>query len=387
MDQNTTEPIRVLQINSGSRSFGGVSSFLYNVYTNIDRKQVQFDFLSPNVTTYGIHRDEIEEMGGRIYELGVTGNILTKKTGLYKRLSQFLAQHKYFIVHINSGNFFFNLFAVLAVRKAGVPCRIVHSHNAGDTSRSRIKKAAFEALKPQLEKNATMLLACSRKAARYMFTDKTVKAGKVEIVKNGINADRFHFDPEVRQAVRRELGLTDQFVVGHVGRFFKQKNHAFLIRIFEKIHETEPESVLLLFGKGDLEPEIKDLVKERGLTSCVRFMGEVADIERMYQAMDVFVMPSFHEGLPVSCVEIQAAGVPCVLSDTITEEIRIEDSMQFLSLKQSPEEWAAAALSKKGCRDLDGYENVIRSGYAIRDVANGMLKMYKGMVKDLHRGF
>ena len=184
MDQNRKEPIRVLQINSGSRSFGGVSSFLYNVYTNIDREQVQFDFLSPNVTTYGIHREEIEEMGGRIYELGIKGNILTRKTGLYKRLYEFLTQHAYSIVHINSGNFFFNLFAVMAVRKAGVPCRIVHSHNAGDTSRSRIKKAVFEALKPQLERNATTLLACSRKAAGYMFTDRTVREGKVQIVKN-----------------------------------------------------------------------------------------------------------------------------------------------------------------------------------------------------------
>ena len=377
MDQNRKEPIRVLQINSGSRSFGGVSSFLYNVYTNIDREQVQFDFLSPNVTTYGIHREEIEEMGGRIYELGITGNILTKKTGLYKRLYRFLVQHKYSIVHINSGNFFFNLFAVMAVRKAGVPCRIVHSHNAGDTSRSRIKRAAFEALKPQLERNATLLLACSRKAAAYMFTDQTVREGRVQIVKNGINAERFRFDPGIREQARQELGLADKFVVGHVGRFYKQKNHDFLLRIFEKVHEKEPDSVLLLFGKGDLEAEIRSLAEQLGLTSCVRFMGEVQDIERMYQAMDVFVMPSFHEGLPVSCVEIQAAGVPCVLSDTITEEIRIEDSMQFLSLSKSPEEWAQAVLSRKDCRDLNGYEDVIRSGYAIKDVAEGLLKMYK----------
>ena len=381
MDQNTAEPIRVLQINSGSRSFGGVSSFLYNVYTNIDRNQVQFDFLSPNVTTYEIHRTEIEEMGGWIYELGVTGNILTKKTRLYKRLYHFLTKHKYSIVHINSGNFFFNLFAVMAVKRAGVPCRIVHSHNAGDTSRSRIKRTAFEALKPQLEKSATLLLACSNKAAGYMFTEKTVSAGKVQIVKNGINAERFRFDPEMRKKVRQELGLSDNFVVGHVGRFYKQKNHAFLIRIFEKIHEKEPDSVLLLFGKGDLEPAIRDLVKECGLTSFVRFMGEVSDIERMYQAMDVFVMPSFHEGLPVSCVEIQTSGVPCVLSDTITDEIRIQDSMQFLSLTDSPERWAQAVLSKKGLRDLDGYENVIRSGYDIRNVADGMLKMYKELCK------
>ena len=364
MDQNRKEPIRVLQINSGSRSFGGVSSFLYNVYTNIDREQVQFDFLSPNVTTYGIHREEIEEMGGRIYELGIKGNILTRKTGLYKRLYEFLTQHAYSVVHINSGNFFFNLFAVMAVRKAGVPCRIVHSHNAGDTNRSRIKKAAFEALKPQLEKNATLLLACSRKAASYMFTDQTVREGRVQIVKNGINAERFRFDPEIRKTVRQELGLQDKFVVGHVGRFYKQKNHVFLIRIFEKIHEKEPESVLLLFGKGDLETEVRGLVNELGMAPYVRFMGEVPDIERMYQAMDVFVMPSFHEGLPVSCVEIQAAGVPCVLSDAITEEIKIADSLQFLSLSDSPEIWAKAALSMKGHRDLNGYENVIRSGYA-----------------------
>ena len=340
---------------------------------------MQFDFLSPNVTTYGIHREEIEEMGGRIYELGIKGNILTRKTGLYKRLYEFLTQHAYSVVHINSGNFFFNLFAVMAVRKAGVPCRIVHSHNAGDTNRSRIKKAAFEALKPQLEKNATLLLACSRKAASYMFTDQTVREGRVQIVKNGINAERFRFDPEIRKTVRQELGLQDKFVVGHVGRFYKQKNHVFLIRIFEKIHEKEPESVLLLFGKGDLETEVRGLVNELGMAPYVRFMGEVPDIERMYQAMDVFVMPSFHEGLPVSCVEIQAAGVPCVLSDAITEEIKIADSLQFLSLSDSPEIWAKAALSMKGHRDLNGYENVIRSGYAIRDVADGMLKMYKEM--------
>ena len=379
MDQNRQEPIRVLQINSGSGTFGGVSSFLYNVYTNIDREKLQFDFLSPDVTTYGIHRAEIEKAGGRIYELGIKGNILTRKTGLYKRLRQFLTKHRYSIVHINSGNFFFNLFAVTAVRKAGVPCRIVHSHNAGDTNRSRIKKAVFKALKPQLERNATLLLACSRKAASYMFTDKTVREGGVQIVKNGINAERFRFDPEIRKTVRRELGLADKFVVGHVGRFYKQKNHAFLIRVFEKIHEKEPESVLLLFGKGELETEVRDLVNELGLAPYVRFMGEVPDIERMYQAMDVFVMPSFHEGLPVSCVEIQAAGVPCVLSDTITEEIKIEDSMQFISLTESPEIWAQAALARKGHRDMDGYESVIRSGYAIRDVADGMLKMYEEM--------
>ena len=212
-----------------------------------------------------------------------------------------------------------------------------------------------------------------------MFTDQTVREGRVQIVKNGINAERFRFDPEIRKTVRQELGLQDKFVVGHVGRFYKQKNHVFLIRIFEKIHEKEPESVLLLFGKGDLETEVRGLVNELGMAPYVRFMGEVPDIERMYQAMDVFVMPSFHEGLPVSCVEIQAAGVPCVLSDAITEEIKIADSLQFLSLSDSPEIWAKAALSMKGHRDLNGYENVIRSGYAIRDVADGMLKMYKEM--------
>ena len=140
----------------------------------------------------------------------------------------------------------------------------------------------------------------------------------------------------------------------------------------EQVGEFRPSEKLF---RARIESE--RWAEQMGLSSCVRFMGEVQDIERMYQAMDVFVMPSFHEGLPVSCVEIQASGVPCVLSDTITEEIRIEDSMQFLSLSQSPEEWAEAVLSKKGCRDLDGCENVIRSGYAIRDVAEGLLKMYK----------
>ena len=368
------KPMRVLEINSGSGNFGGVSSFLYNVNTHIDRSKVQFDFLSPNQTTYGIHKDEIENLGGRIYELGITGNILSRKIKLYFKLREFLRKNEYRIVHVNSGNFFFNLVVVSAIKKEGVPVRIVHSHNAGDTNASKVKKMAFHVLKPCLEKNATDFMACSRKAAKYMFSPS--KASEAEVVPNGIEVERFRFDPICREEMRNMLGVQDNFVVGHVGRFLKQKNHAFLIDIFYEVLKIEPTAVLLLFGTGELQEEIKEKVEHLGIQNQVRFMGVRADIEKMYQAMDVFLMPSFHEGLPVTGIEVQASGLPMILSDAITEEVKIVDSVEFVSLSCSAAEWAKKVCSYKNVERKDESEKVASAGYSIQRVADEMGKKY-----------
>ena len=370
------EPIRVLQINSGSRNFGGVSSFLYNVYTHIDREKVQFDFLSPNITTYGIHKDEIENLGGKIFELGITGNIIAKKVKLYFRLKKFLKDNPYKIVHINSGNFFFNLFAAKAVRAAGVKTCIVHSHNAGDTSHSKLKKTAFQILKPSLEKKADYLFACSVKAAEYMFTEDTVKNQKVSIIRNGIDIKRFVYDAGRRQKVRSELGLEDKIIVGHIGRFLAQKNHEFLIKVFSEIYKKEKNAVLLLFGTGELEEIIRKMVAELGLNDAVRFMGTVSNIEDMYQAMDVFVMPSFHEGLPVTCIELQVNGVPCVLSDTITTEVKFNDNVVFLPLDCGEAKWRDTALSLCDGGHEMNLAALEKAGYRIDDVVNDLTQRY-----------
>ena len=269
-------PVRILQVNSGGKLFGGVSAFLYNVYTHIDRRDIQFDFLTPGLTTYGLHREEIEAAGGRIFELRIDeeGNALAKKAKLYVELKRFLREHPYRIIHINSGNFFFNLVVLRAAREAGIPVRIVHSHNAGDASSSRLKHSAMRSLKPALEGNATHLAACSKKAAAYMFRPRTVESGRVHLIRNGIIPARFAFDEGVRAEMRAELGLGGAFVVGHAGRFLAQKNHRFLLDIFAALLEMEPDAVLLLLGDGPLLPEIKKRAAALGIAGNIRFLGQ-----------------------------------------------------------------------------------------------------------------
>lgn len=368
--------LRVLQLNSGSKNFGGVSSFLFNIYKNIDHSKIQFDFLSPDITTYGIHREEIIQEGGMIFEFCIKGNVLYKKIKLYQKLKSFLRTHPYQIVHINSGNFFFNLTAIMAVKSAGVPVRILHSHNAGNTDQSSIKQLFFRILKPFMEKRATVLFACSGKAAEYMFTKKTVEAGKVHVIPNGIDTIRFKRHEETRSALLKEWQLEGKFVVGHVGRFMKQKNHEFLIDIFKELHDREPNAVLLLFGEGELLHQIQEKVQKSGLESAVRFMGVLNQIEKAYQVMNVFLLPSLHEGLPVTGVEVQAAGIPMLVSDRVTRELKITDDVLFLPLEAEASVWAEAALSYRTASLEDHTAQVIAAGYDVHGVARWLQNFY-----------
>lgn len=381
-------PIRVLQCNSGSQNFGGVSSFLYNIYTRIDRDVVQFDFLSPDQTTYEMHRDDIESMGGRIYEFGIKGNVIKKKILLYQKLKAFVKSEGYQIVHINSGNFFFTLFASAAVWSAGVPVRIVHSHNAGGTD-GLVKRALFMLLKPLNEHYATHFMSCSHLAAEYMFTKKTVSSGKVIVVPNGIDTKKYSYDSDIRHEVRKKLAIDDKLVIGNVARFMKQKNHHFLIDIFAEIVKKQKNAVLLLVGQGELMDEIKMYVRQKGLEQDVLFLGQRNDTERLYQAMDVFVLPSFHEGFPVTGVEVQCSGLPFVLSDTITKEIKLIDSTSFMSLNSSPSEWADMILKKSKIDRVDHSAEIEQKGYSEDAAAEMLTKLYiewsKGVKDELAR--
>ena len=362
-DEAPADALKVLVLNSGSGIFGGVSAYLYQVFRHLDREKISFDFLSPEKTTYGLVREEIRKMGGNIIELNIRGGALMKKLKLYAKLKKYLTEHPYRIVHINSGNFFFNLTCVFASKAAGVPVRIVHSHNAGNAGLPPARKFLFAALKGAAESAATDLAACSRKAAEYMFRENTVKSGRVHIFRNGIETERFRFDPEIRSQMRRELHLEKNFVVGHVGRFMEQKNHAFLLDIFAELLKIRPDSILLLLGEGELKSGMEEKARALGVSDRVVFAGQRPDMERIYQAMDVFVLPSLHEGLPVSGIEAQAAGLPAVFADTITPEVRILDSVRFLPLTEPPGRWAEEILAAGGPSGEAGIASGA-SGYA-----------------------
>lgn len=173
-------------------------------------------------------------------------------------------------------------------------------------------------------------IACSESAARYMFPKRVIDSKDYQIINNGIEVSSYVYNPQVRQVYRSRYNCHGKFVVGHIGRFVRQKNHEFIIDIFSEIHKKESDSILCLFGTGEDENRIKEKVKELGLEDSVMFYGTTNEVQNILQMMDVFLFPSLYEGLPVVCVEAQAAGLPVVASGTITEEVRITDLVKFV---------------------------------------------------------
>jgi glycosyltransferase EpsF len=371
MHDNANKPLRVAQI-LGKMKSGGVESVVLNYYRHIDRSQVQFDFIIDRDST-AVPTSEIEALGGRIFEIPP----YQKPFSYHIALARLLRREKYSIVHshINA----LSAFPLFAAKSAGVPIRIAHSHTTSGKDQ-RIKHLLKNALRPLSRVFPTHYFACSEYAGRWLFGDRQFEAGNVVLLKNAIDTSLFTFDPAACEAVREELGLGDKLVIGHVGRFVRVKNHAFIIEIFRQIHNMRPDSVLLLVGEGELEKESRGQVNRLGLESSVLFLGLRDDVHRLLQGFDVFLLPSLYEGLPVVTVEAQACGVKCVVSDNVTAEAKITDSMSFFSLKSSPKEWAEQALAQASrANRQDASNQAALAGYDIRREAARLLELYRSM--------
>lgn len=338
--------IRVLQcVNNMHRA--GLETMLMNYYRNIDRTKIQFDFL--------VHRqersdydDEIESLGGRIYR---APRLYPQNYPAYfaymKRFFREHPEYKIMHSHIDSMSFM----PLLAGKIAGVPIRIAHSHNTSIELDAKYPlKQIFRYLIPTV---TTHNLACGEAAGQFLFRGKDF-----QVIPNAIVASSFAFDPDLRQKKRMELKLKESFVLGHVGRLCKQKNHKFLIDVFKKVVEKEKNAVLLLVGTGEQESQIHEQIDGLGLSKSVHFLGKRSDVNEIYQVMDVFVMPSLFEGVPVVGIEAQFAGLPCVFSDRIPKEVGFVKSCAFLSLEEDVEYWAEHILNyrdniRKSCESED----------------------------------
>ena len=322
------KPIIVAQI-MGKWVGGGVESVIMNYYRHLDHSKVQFDFICDEDSTR-IPYDEIKKLGGRVFIVPKYQNL----PKYLKALEKLFKENQYCIVHSNINTL--SVFPLYAAKKAGVPIRISHSHstsNPKEWKRNLIKNI----LRPFSKRYATDYFACSELAGRYLFGNKAFDQGEVKIIHNAIDVDKFKFDEVARKKLRKEFGIKDSTVViGHVGRFVQQKNHTFLVDVFKEYHKKNPDSKLLLVGSGPLEDEIKKKVERLGLKDSVLFLGQRDDINKLYSVMDVFCLPSLYEGLPVVGVEAQAAGLPCVFSDKITNDTVItKDTTQSkLELKK-----------------------------------------------------
>lgn len=357
-----TEPIRIAQMMT-DMNYGGVEMVVMNYYRNIDKRKVQFDFFALEGSTIP-QKEEIESLGGRVF-------VVPKYTHLIqyeKALIKLFKENNYKIVHSHMNTL--SVFSLFGAKISGVPNRILHNHSTagkGETKKNIIKYA----LRPFAKIFPTELCACSNLAGNWIYG----KGTKFTVFNNAIDLDKYKYNKDKRNELRKVLELEGKKVIGHIGRFCYQKNHDFLVDIFKEVLKIEKDAVLLLIGEGELEQEVKDKVKNLGIEDKVLFMGRRADAYRYYQVMDLFLLPSRYEGLPVVGVEAQACGLPCVFSSCVTEEAKLLDTTVYVS--GGVEEYVKEVIKGLKVKRKDTSEEMREAGYDIKEEAGKLLMFYE----------
>ena len=363
------KPIRVLQI-IGDVVGGGVEQVILNYYRHIDRNEVQFDFILHNGALKS-YVDNIESLGGKVYKITpYKSNPIKTVLEMYK-----IMKGNYQIVHSNMNAL--SVFPLFAAYLAGVPVRILHNHST-DTKAEPLRTFVKHLLRPFARLFANKYWACSKLAGEWMYGKQAVADGKVTIINNAIDLKQFAFDEAKRKKLRKELGLQDCFVIGHVGRFMKQKNHDFLVDIFAEVAKKQDNAKLLLIGDGPLREQIENKVKTLGLNEKVIFTGVRSDVADLYNAMDVFCFPSLYEGLGMVAVEAQANGLPVISSTEVPQEAKISDAIKFEALSNTKSFWGNDILDCVNQRNIGSIgAEISHSEFDIRVEAKKLGKRYK----------
>ena len=359
--------MRILQV-VGCMNMGGLETFVMNVFRNIDHSKVQFDFLYIT-DEHCFYDDEIEKLGGRIFRI----------TGRYENLKKHCSELRKFIknnkdinaVHIHAVSAFCLLDAMI-IKEAGIDNIIVHSH--ASLAPHKLLNDMMKQILPFCTKK---MIACSDKAAAWLYSRHC--QGNVIVLPNGVDVQKYTYDSKVASEVRKELGLSDKFIIGHVGRMTEVKNHTFLLKVFSQIKKDNPNAELVLAGDGPLHEKLMNEAKDLGIIESVHFLGVRNDVNRLLQAFDAFVFPSLREGLPVSVVEAQAAGLHCFLSDTITDEVKITNLVKFISLDAGIEQWKTEieATCFCGVEHPDLSKEICGAGFDIRQTAEKLCSLYE----------
>lgn len=361
--------IRVLQVFYGM-DCGGAENMIMNLYRNIDRTKVQFDFLVHTEKECFFDK-EILSLGGRIFHApryNVANHFFYKKWW-----DKFLTEHREHTV-VHGHMYSIAPIYLLVAKKHGVTT-LIHSHSTSELA--GIKELIKSQLRKRAKNSADYLFSCSAAAGMWLYGKEAVEKENHYILKNAVDTDRFLYNENTRNEVRKEFNIEKKLVIGHVGRFMEAKNHKFLLDVFAEVLKTDEKAVLLLVGGGSLENEIKAKAENLGVLDKVIFTGVRNDTHRLLQAMDCFVFPSIYEGLPVAVVEAQAAGIPCIISDSVTEEVCVTELATMLSLEKTPQIWAEKILEKAAetdCSDIK--QQIAASGYDITATANWLQNFY-----------
>lgn len=369
------EPIRVLQV-VGRMDRGGIETMLMNLYRHIDREKVQFDFLA-HYGREAVYNEEIRSLGGRIYEMPA----LKDENHVYywrffayrKALRKFFKAHpEYKIVHGHMTNTA-SIYMPIA-KKYGVTCRIAHSHS----TRGKVGHLGVvtDLLQRSITRHATDLFACSEAAMHWFCSQEVIDSGKVQVIANAVDAQKYRFHPEIRHQMRQELNLGNDLAVICVGRFRPEKNQAFLIEVLKEMLNHHKDVTFVFAGDGPCEEQVKSLARQYGLENHTRFLGMRTDVPELLQAADAFVLPSLWEGLPVTVIEAQANGLHCVVADTITREVDVLNMVSYVSLESSCAQWANALFQAASPPRRDTFEDIRSAGYDINTTAPWLQDFY-----------
>lgn len=370
--------LRVLQVGM-TRNLGGIETYLIEQFRHLDKSKIDYDFV--NITgEYSIcYEDEILASGSKIFKV-----VSRHKNPLlhYWQWFNILLQNKgvYDVIVLNTNSLEY-VFPLVLGKVFGIPVRVIHSHNSGFENKQGLARRLLVGMnKKLLAWSANLRFACSQFAGQWMFKDNPY-----HVIYNAIDIHKYDADLIVREETRNALGLHTELTLLHVGRFSYQKNHSFLLDIFKEVHRIQPDSVLLLVGdtteESEFLTEVKRKIKAYGLENVVRLLGRRDDVNKIMQAADILVMPSFFEGLTVVGIEAQASDLPLLLSDTVTKELGLLPSTQFISLEAGPTAWAEAIVNSKQHNRQSRYEELKAAGY---DIGNETERVEKLLIDAYH---
>lgn len=359
-----------------SGNMGGIESFIINTYRHIDKTKIQMDFLVAHDKEKIAYEDEIVAMGGKVHRVmySESESLIKSRTTLKKF---FKDNNDYDVMHIHAN--FPYAFPLKYAKKAGVPVRILHSHNSNKDKVNykgikRILSSIRERqIKRQIDKYPNYYIACSDLAADFMFPGKEYKW-----IKNGIDTDAFKYDEIVRKETRKELSIPEDYqALGFVGRIREQKNPFFIIDIFREYLKFNDKTKLVIVGIGEWEEQIKEYAKDLIDKKQALFLGKRKDSNRIYQAIDAFLLPSFYEGLPVVLVESQTAGLPSFTSDVVTKQVELTDAIHYYPLSIGAKEWARKIFDELQKYERRDYSNIIiKNGFDEKESAKEIEKFY-----------
>lgn len=358
---------RILCIVS-SLDTGGAETFMMKMF-RILSDECKIDFIVS--ATKGFYEKEVQQLGGRIYRVPLRTKHPIRTFRLIKKI---VKKNNYKII-LKLCDTPIGIFDLWAAKKGGAKKLCVRSCNAS-SAENKMQHIIYNILRPVFNRTANVKIAPSKLAAEYTFGKKIVDRGEVHFLHNAIDLNFYCYSDEGRNKIRSEFGIaSSQLVVGHIGRLNYQKNHEFLIDVFSEIKKKRSDAMLLLIGDGEKKEKLKLKIRKLGLEKSVIFAGVREDIPNLLSAMDVFVFPSFYEGMPNTVIEAQATGLPCVLSDSITEEAAITNLVKYLPLSVGSQRWSEISLKMLSNIRPETRMDMIKAGYDIESSASEFTKI------------